>query len=145
MRSRCGKIGAMAKDTVAEIKERLSIQDIISPYVKLKRAGKSLVGLCPFHKEKTPSFHVSPDRGSWHCFGCGIGGDGFSFIEKVEGVDFKGALKILAEKAGVRVEYSNGGPERSEGRDKLRALMSRAGEWYAGKLAGGLAEAYAKS
>src|SRR3989338_2675084 len=136
----------MAKDTVAEIKERLSIQDIISPYVKLKRAGKSLVGLCPFHKEKTPSFHVSPDRGSWHCFGCGIGGDGFSFIEKVEGVDFKGALKILAEKAGVTIEYSSGAhKEDPSKKDRLRALMSRASEWYVGELSGSAAEKYAKS
>ncbi|MDO8593831.1 MAG: DNA primase [bacterium] len=137
----------MAKDTVAEIKERLSIQDIISPYVKLKRAGKSLVGLCPFHKEKTGSFHVSLERGSWHCFGCGIGGDGFSFIEKIEGVDFKGALKILAEKAGVTIEYSGSGANREEQskKEKLRALLSRASEWYAGKLSGSAAEKYAKS
>src|SRR3989344_7432091 len=134
----------MAKDTVAEIKERLSIQDIISPYVKLKRAGKSLVGLCPFHKEKTPSFHVSHERGSWHCFGCGLGGDGFSFIEKIEGVDFKGALKILAEKAGVTIEYSGSSRERSSRTERLREVMSRACEWYAGKLAGSPAEAYAK-
>jgi len=136
----------MAKDTVAEIKERLSIQDIISPYVKLKRAGKSLVGLCPFHKEKTGSFHVSLERGSWHCFGCGIGGDGFSFIEKVEGVDFRGALKILAEKAGVMIEYSSGANKDEQSKkEKLRALMSRASEWYASRLAGSPAEKYAKS
>ena len=135
----------MAKDTVAEIKERLSIQDIISPYVKLTRAGKSLRGLCPFHKEKTPSFHVSPERGSWHCFGCGLGGDGFSFIEKIEGVDFKGALKILAEKAGVTIEYSPGAhTEDASKKERLRALISRASEWYASKLAGSPAEHYAK-
>lgn len=136
----------MAKDTVVEIKERLSIQDIIAPYVKLKRAGKSLVGLCPFHKEKTPSFHVSLERGSWHCFGCGLGGDGFSFIEKVEGVDFKGALKILAEKAGVTIEYVGSGASREDSskKDRLRALLSRASEWYVAKLAGSSAEAYAK-
>src|SRR3989304_4287515 len=140
-------MGNMAKDTVAEIKERLSIQDIIAPYVKLRRAGRSLVGLCPFHKEKTPSFHVSLERGSCHCFGCGLGGDGFSFIEKIEGVDFKGALKILAEKAGVTIEYSGGGASREEQskKEKLRALMSRASEWYASKLAGSQAEKYAKS
>src|SRR3989344_1560859 len=115
----------MAKDTVAEIKERLSIQDIISPYVKLRRAGRSLVGLCPFHKEKTGSFHVSLERGSWHCFGCGLGGDGFSFIEKIEGVDFKGALKILADKAGVTIEYSrNENKEEQSKKDKLRTIMS---------------------
>jgi len=135
----------MAGDTVQQIKERLSIQDIISPYVKLTRAGRSLVGLCPFHKEKTPSFHVSPERGTWHCFGCGEGGDGFSFIEKIEGVDFKGALKMLAEKAGVVIEYSGGGSrEDGEKKERLRELMNRAGEWYAGKFPGSSAEAYAK-
>lgn len=133
------------KDSVQEIKERLNIQDIVAPYVKLARAGKSLRGLCPFHKEKSPSFHVSPDRGSWHCFGCGLGGDGFSFVEKVEGVDFKGALKILAEKAGVTIEYSQGGGREDTSRkDRLRALMGRASEWYAGKLSGSPAEVYAK-
>jgi DNA primase len=136
----------MARDTVTEIKERLSIQDIVSPYVKLKRAGRSLVGLCPFHKEKTDSFHVSLERGTWHCFGCGLGGDGFSFIEKIEGVDFKGALKMLAEKAGVTIEYhGKESKEEISKKDRLRALMSRASEWYAGAFVGSPAEAYAKT
>lgn len=136
----------MAKDTVAEIKEKLSIQDIIAPYVKLKRAGKSLVGLCPFHKEKTGSFHVSLERGSWHCFGCGEGGDGFSFIEKAEGVDFRGALKILADKAGVQITtvYGSKNSEDNSKRDRLRELMSRASEWYAAKFSGSPADEYAK-
>jgi DNA primase len=132
-------------DTVQQIKERLSITDIVSPYVKLKKAGKSLVGLCPFHKEKTPSFHVSSERGTWHCFGCGLGGDGFSFIEKIEGVDFKGALKILAEKAGVVIEYSgNGASEDKSKKERLLDVMSRASEWYAEKFSGSPAEEYAK-
>lgn len=136
----------MAKDTVAEIKERLNIQDIIAPYVKLTRAGRSLRGLCPFHKEKSPSFHVSPERGTWHCFGCGLGGDGFSFIEKIEGVDFKGALKLLAEKAGVTLEYAGQGrPEDASKKDRLHAVMSRASEWYAQKLPDSPAEEYAQS
>ncbi|MFA6519860.1 MAG: DNA primase [Candidatus Paceibacterota bacterium] len=135
----------MAGDTVQQIKERLSIQDIISPYVKLRRAGRSLVGLCPFHKEKTGSFHVSTERGTWHCFGCGLGGDGFSFIEKVEGVDFKGALKILAEKAGIELTtYSSGEREDKSKKERLREAMNRASEWYAGKLAESPAHAYAK-
>ncbi len=136
----------MAKDNVQEIKERLGIQEVIAPYVKLKRAGKSLQGLCPFHKEKTPSFHVSTDRGTWHCFGCGLGGDAFSFIEKVEGVDFKGALKILAEKAGVELEYvgSDAGKENASKKERLRSIMSRAEQFYASQLAGTEAEAYAK-
>jgi DNA primase len=132
-------------DNVAKIKEQLSIQDIISPYVKLTRAGKSLRGLCPFHKEKTPSFHVSPERGSWHCFGCGLGGDGFSFVEKAEGVDFKGALKILAEKAGVNIEYTSGTHrEDTSKKERLRAIMEKASEWYASKFSDSIAEAYAK-
>jgi len=132
-------------DTVAEIKERLSIEEIVKPHMKLTRAGKSLVGLCPFHKEKTPSFHVSPERGTWHCFGCGLGGDGFSFIEKVEGVDFKGALKILADRAGVQIVSNyGGGQEDASKKERLRALMSRASEWYAGKLSGTVAEVYAR-
>jgi len=136
----------MAKDTVAEIKERLSIQDIIAPYVKLHRAGRSLVGLCPFHKEKTGSFHVSTERGTWHCFGCGIGGDGFSFIEKIEGMDFKGALKLLADKAGVTIEYSGGGNhEDTSKKERMREVMNRASEWYAGKLLGSPAQIYAHS
>ncbi len=135
----------MARDTVAEIKDRLSIVEIVSPYVKLTRAGKSLRGLCPFHKEKTPSFHVSPDRGTWHCFGCGLGGDGFSFIEKVEGVDFKGALKLLAEKAGVAIEYSHGeSQENASKKERLRTLMNRASEWYASNFSGSPAEKYAR-
>lgn len=135
----------MAKDTVAEIKERLSIQDIISPYVKLRRAGRSMVGLCPFHKEKTGSFHVSLERGTWHCFGCGEGGDGFSFIEKIEGVDFKGAMKILAEKAGVTIEYTSvGNHEDASKKDRLHGAMSRASEWYATNLKESPAYEYAK-
>lgn len=135
-----------AQDTVAQIKERLSIQDVITPYVKLRRAGKSMVGLCPFHKEKSPSFHVSPERGSWHCFGCGEGGDAFSFIEKIEGVDFKGALTMLAEKAGVQIEYTAGasGEDRSK-KDRLRAVMARASEWYVGQMKESPAYAYAES
>lgn len=124
----------MAGDTVQEIKERLSIADVVAPYVKLKRAGKSTIGLCPFHKEKTGSFHVSPERGTFHCFGCGVGGDMFSFIEKIEGVDFKGALKMLAEKAGVELRYEAGSGERKAQEDRLREMMARAARFYAEHL-----------
>jgi len=88
---------------VEQIKERLNIVDIVSQYIKLEKAGSNFRARCPFHTEKTPSFFVSPARNTYHCFGCNNGGDIFSFIEGMEGLDFKGALKILAEKAGVDI------------------------------------------
>lgn len=119
-------------DTVQQVKDRLSIQDVVSGYVKLERAGSSLRARCPFHSERTPSFHVSPERGTYHCFGCGVGGDIFSFVEQIEGVDFKGALKILAERAGVPLVYARS--EKTEGTDRLFELMETATVFYASKL-----------
>ncbi len=90
--------------SVEQIKERLNIEEVVGSYIKLERAGNSLKAKCPFHNEKTPSFFVSPERGSYYCFGCGAKGDIFTFVEEFEGIDFLGALKILADKAGVQFE-----------------------------------------
>lgn len=89
------------QDDVQTIKDRLSIVDVVGQYVQLRRAGRNFTARCPFHKERTPSFHISPERGSYMCFGCGEKGDIFSFVERIEGVDFKTALEELAKKAGV--------------------------------------------
>jgi DNA primase len=123
-------------DTVQQIKDRLSIVDVVSQYVKLERAGSTLRARCPFHAEKTPSFFVSADRGTYHCFGCNQGGDIFSFVEQMEGVDFKGALKILAEKAGVEIVYRGRGESREhkDERDRLFELMETAAIFYASHL-----------
>ncbi len=121
-------------DTVQLIKETLNIVDVVSPYVKLKKSGKYWTGLSPFNKEKTPSFFVSPDRGSYHCFSSGEGGDMFSFVEKMEGVDFKGALKILADKAGVTIEYNGTGKENKGKTDRLREAMLQAETFFAEHL-----------
>ena len=138
-------------DTVQQIKDKLSIVDVIGAHVKLAKAGKYYRGLSPFNKEKTPSFYVNPERQSYYCFSSGQGGDMFTFIEKMEGVDFKGAMKILAEKAGVEIVYSGGASKEDKGKkDKLYEMVARAEAHFAeqlllGKDVEGSAYAYALS
>ena len=124
----------MAEGTVQQIKDKLSIVDVVGQYVKLERAGGSLRARCPFHAERTPSFHVSPDRGTYHCFGCNVGGDIFSFVEVIEGLDFKGALKVLAEKAGVEIVYDRGNKEEKNERDRLLELLEAATIFYTNRM-----------
>lgn len=125
-------MASMAIDTVQQIKDKLSILDVVSQYVKLERAGASMRARCPFHAERTPSFHVSPERGTYHCFGCNVGGDIFTFVQEIEGLDFKGALKILAEKAGVEIVYEK--KESRDVRERLFELLEVATIFFAGNL-----------
>ena len=90
-----------SEELIDDIKNSNDIVDIISQYVVLKRSGRNFFGLCPFHKEKTPSFSVSPDKQIFHCFGCGAGGNVIHFISKIENIDFKESLEILADRAGI--------------------------------------------
>jgi len=113
---------------VADIKSRLPIVDVVGETVALKRAGSAYKGLCPFHAEKTPSFIVTPDRESWHCFGCGKGGDVFSFLMERDGVDFREALTRLAEKAGVELSAQSAREDRR--RRRLREALEAAIAWY---------------
>jgi DNA primase len=115
-------------DTVDTIKERLNIVDVVGGYVDLKKAGVSYKGRCPFHKEKTASFFVSPERGTFHCFGCGRGGDIFTFIQELEGLDFKGALTLLANRAGVELVKET--PEHREMRDRVHEALEEATRFY---------------
>jgi len=119
-------------DSVQLIKERLNIIDVISAYVEIKRAGKNFIARCPFHHEKTPSFHISPERGNFHCFGCGVSGDIFSFVQEMEKVDFRGALQILAQKAGV--ELTPISPQAKSDRDRLYALLEEATNFFVKSL-----------
>ena len=119
-------------DSVQKIKERLTIVDVVSPYVKLTRAGKYWKGLSPFTKEKSPSFFVSPDRGLYHCFSTGKGGDMFTFVEEMEGLDFRGALKMLAEKAGVELVPEKPG-ERGQ-KDKIFDALKEAEQFFVSQL-----------
>jgi len=124
----------MAGDTVQQVKDKLSIVDVVSQYVKLERSGANFRARCPFHAERTPSFFVSPERGTFHCFGCNTGGDIFTFIQQIEGLDFKGALKILAERAGVPLEYSRASGEKSDSKDRLFELLETATIFYTSRL-----------
>ena len=119
-------------DSVQQIKGRLSILDVISPYVELHRAGKNFKGKSPFTAEKTPSFYVSPDRGMYYCFSTSQGGDMFSFVQVMEGVDFKEALKILAQKAGVELVAED--PKKKTERERWYAALHDATQYYVSEL-----------
>ncbi|MCX6783843.1 MAG: DNA primase [candidate division WWE3 bacterium] len=117
---------------IKEIKSKISIVDLVSSYVPLKKSGRNYKGLCPFHNEKTPSFMVNPDLGMFKCFGCDAHGDQFEFIQQVEGVDFPEALKILGQKTGVEVKNfkSSEDATRSSQRDRYLAINSQAAEFF---------------
>lgn len=121
-----------AMSAVDEIKERLDIVEVISAYVPLKRAGRHYKGLCPFHAEKTPSFVVFPETGTWHCFGaCSTGGDIFTFIMRRENLDFQEALELLARRAGVELEPHQPQMQEEERHlERLRAVCAAAAVYF---------------
>ena len=115
--------GIIPKNLLEDIRTRSDIVDVIGAYLQLKRAGSAFRALCPFHKEKTPSFHVNPQRQIFHCFGCGEGGDVFKFVMKYENVDFAAAARLLAQRAGVRLAFEEAHGSRSEGGVEKDALF----------------------
>jgi DNA primase len=130
--------GRIPDRDIAAIRERIRIEEVVGDYVQLRRAGAdSLKGLCPFHNEKSPSFHVRPNHGHFHCFGCGEGGDVYAFVQKIEHVSFVEAVEILADRIGHTISYS--GPATSVQRDRgsrsrLIAANAAAAEFYAAAL-----------
>src|SRR3989339_1576062 len=119
---------------VEDIKNRISVVDLVGEYIRLQKAGSNWRALCPFHNEKSPSFMVSEERGSWHCFGCGKGGDVFSFVMEMEGIGFREALEQLAGKAGVELKrYERGDAGNQVIKDdkgKLHAIQDLSTKWY---------------
>lgn len=108
-------------DVISEVRARASIQEVVSEVVVLKRSGKEFKGLCPFHNEKTPSFHVNTDKGIFKCFGCNEGGDVFAFVQKTKGVGFYDAVRDLAGKYGVQLVETE--EERLEHDKKTQVFM----------------------
>ncbi|MCS6898613.1 MAG: DNA primase [Myxococcales bacterium] len=126
----------ISEETIRLVRERTDIQAVVSETVKLTRRGRSWVGLCPFHKERSPSFHVTPERGIFHCFGCGEHGNAFDFLMKTEGLSFPEAVHRLAERAGIEIEKDRSPATRREEeaarklRDDLYAILALAASYY---------------
>ena len=132
--------GRIRDEDIALVRERARIDDVVREYVTLKSAGGgSVKGLCPFHDERSPSFHVTPSRGMWYCFGCGEGGDVISFVMKVDGLTFTETVERLAEKVGVQLRREEGDDEpvrpRGPARGRLVEAHKVAQEFYAEQLA----------
>src|SRR6185312_2095003 len=131
----------ISKETISLVRDRTDIVAVVSESVpSLKKRGRRFLGLCPFHKEKTPSFNVNPDSGLYHCFGCKESGDAIRFLERVEGYAFIEAVKALAERAGIPIEEEKGAaPTEAERHKKERAAlygaMQMAATWFEEQLA----------
>ncbi|MGB6761490.1 CHC2 zinc finger domain-containing protein, partial [Mycobacterium sp.] len=130
--------GRISDRDIAAIRERVSIEEVVGDYVQLRRAGAdSLKGLCPFHDEKSPSFHVRPNHGHFHCFGCGEGGDVYAFVQKIEHVSFVEAVELLADRVGHTISYTGAATsvQRDRGsRSRLLAANAAALAFYAAAL-----------
>jgi len=119
---------------IDEVKQKTDIVGIVGQYVALKKAGRNLVGLCPFHSERNPSFFVYPEQQSWHCFGCNTGGDVFSFLMKKEGLDFGEALRLLADRAGVVLPSRPGRDEAKEEQESIYKINGAAAQYFHDQL-----------
>src|SRR5574344_1047708 len=121
-----------------EIKQKLDIVDFIREYIPVKAVGANFQALCPFHGEKTPSLVISPEKQIWHCFGCGKGGDVFSFLMEMEGLNFPEAVRELAPKVGVVLRNDN--PETHSKRNRLLDIMALSVKYYHHVLKTGVGE-----
>jgi len=126
-------VARIKDESVEAVKAAANIVELVEARVRLRKVGGRYSGLCPFHQEKTPSFSVSPDRGTYHCFGCGVGGDSISFVRETESLDFVGAIEWLAERFRVPLEYEDASPEadaKRHRRQRLYALLDQAASFY---------------
>lgn len=117
-------------DEIQQIKDKIDVAELVGEYVQLKPAGVNKKGLCPFHQEKTPSFMVNSERRSWHCFGCSRGGDIFTFIEEMEGLEFKEALKYLSDRAGVQLMSGYRSEAASSQKNRIKEINQEAARFF---------------
>lgn len=122
--------GRIPDETLQAIRDRISLVEVVSTYVSLKRAGRNHLGLCPFHAEKTPSFTVNEERGLFHCFGCGVGGTIFNFVMRIEGIDFPAAVEQLARRAGVELPREGTGDPAAALREQMMAVNEHAARFF---------------
>ena len=122
---------SLKEGEVEELKSKADIYSVVSNYVKLKKTGRNYTGLCPFHKEKTPSFTVDTSKQLYHCFGCGEGGDLITFVEKIENMEFIEAIEFLAKKIGYNLKYNySGSKESSKLKNRLVELNELAKKYF---------------
>ena len=129
--------GYIPQEKIGEIKSRVNIVDLVSEYVTLKKAGRNFVGLCPFHKEKTPSFSVNPEKQIFYCFGCGEGGDIFAFLMKINGASFAESARYLANKAGIEIpvrKMTSAERTVASDKEKLNKINAMAADWFSEQL-----------
>ena len=126
---------AIVDDDVRRVRDEADIVRLITPHTQLKKVGRQWSGLCPFHNEKTPSFSVNQEKGVYYCFGCQAQGDAIEFVRQMEGLDFVGAVEVLAARSGITLRYT----ERAEGRSRSRRkelteLVARSAAFYHERL-----------
>lgn len=126
--------GYLSADIKEEIRRRVDLVEVASAHVSLKKTGRYYKGLCPFHQEKTPSFHIDREKGLWHCFGCQLGGDLFDFVMRISNLSFSEAVETLAKRAGVRLERTPEEARRATERDRLYRALDAAATFFRNQL-----------
>src|SRR5688500_13868772 len=124
-------------ESIERVRQAADIVEVISAHTDLRRQGAQMMGLCPFHEERSPSFSVDPARKVYHCFGCGVGGDVIRFVREKDGLDFPSAVELLAERYGVELEREQEDPraeERRKRRTRMGELLTRTSAYYASYL-----------
>ena len=129
MKGREKRMPRYSDEIIEEVRQTNDIVDIISQYVHLKRSGRNYAGLCQFHNEKSPSFFVSPDKQIFHCFGCGVGGNVFTFLTKIEGINFVEAVQTLAERSNIQLPTINNNVDTAK--EELKAKVLKVNEFTA--------------